>query len=103
MLKDCSESISSIVALVPENQYWRWNGIWTHPLRSAIFAAVFMEYLTTERLLSQDGVAEALGSESDKISRCVVLTTTKSKKNGKASSLFKQRIIYMASLPWLMS
>lgn len=63
MLKDCSLSIGSIASLVPENQFWRWSNMWTYTLRSAVFAALLTEYLASEKLLSQVGVAEALGSE----------------------------------------
>lgn len=63
MVKDCAMYIKSVLALVPEDQYWRWSHMWSHPLRSATFAAVLIEYLSNENLLSQAGVAKALGSK----------------------------------------
>ncbi|KAI5122783.1 hypothetical protein M0805_000127 [Coniferiporia weirii] len=65
MLKDCSESIFSIADLIPEGEYWRWSNMWTNSLRSAVFAAVLVEYLDSGNLLSQTGVACVLRLEEE--------------------------------------
>lgn len=64
LVLDCAPCIESLVGVIPADEYWRWNGMWSHSLRTAVFGAVFIEYLHSGSLLSQQGVAETLGSES---------------------------------------
>ncbi len=62
MLDECALSVTALANVVPEYEYWRWNGMWTFSLRAAVFGVVFVHYLDTELLLSAEGVSEALGS-----------------------------------------
>lgn len=62
MLSDCAAPIAAIAEQTPENEYWKWCGMWTNSLRSAVFGAVLVEYLDSGSLLSQTGVSDIFGS-----------------------------------------
>ncbi|KAH8114514.1 Translin [Phellopilus nigrolimitatus] len=72
MLKDCAESLASIAALIPENEYWRWVTLFTNTLRSAVFAVVLVEYLDSGTLLTQAGTAEVLGIKDEWNTRLIL-------------------------------
>ncbi|KAF9485836.1 Translin [Pholiota conissans] len=57
------EVISTLVEIIPENQFWRWKDMWTNSIRTAVFAAVLIEYLSNRTLLSLAQTAEILGIE----------------------------------------
>ena len=61
-LSSCQSVTAAIAELVPENQYWRWKDMWSNSMRTAVFAAALMEYLSNRRLLSLAQASETLGS-----------------------------------------
>jgi len=64
VLVSCGEVTSALASIIPKNQFWRWKDMWSNSIRTAVFAAVLIEYLTSRRLLSISQAAEALGSAS---------------------------------------
>jgi hypothetical protein len=63
VLHGCREATASLAALVPANQFWRWKDQWANSLRTAIFAASLVEYLTSGKLISLSHVGDILGSK----------------------------------------
>ena len=63
VLFSCQDVSSALAALIPENQFWRWKEMWSNSLRTAVFAASLIEYLSNRSLISLPRVAEILGSE----------------------------------------
>lgn len=63
ILDTCREATAGLAALVPANQFWRWKDQWANALRTAIFAASLVEYLTSGKLISLAHVSDILGSE----------------------------------------
>lgn len=63
-LDSCQEVTAGLAATVPENQFWRWKDMWSNSLRTAVFAAVLVEYLSSRDLASLQKVSEQLGSMS---------------------------------------
>jgi Translin family len=64
VLLGCRDTTSALAAIIPKNQFWRWKDLWSNSIRTAIFAALLIEYLTTRGLLTIAQVAETLGSAS---------------------------------------
>ncbi|KAI0031390.1 translin, partial [Vararia minispora EC-137] len=65
VLASCKSTSEGIATLIPPNQFWRWKEMWTNSLRSAVFSAVFSEFLMNGALLSLDAVAEQLGIKEE--------------------------------------
>ncbi|KAF8176993.1 Translin [Pholiota molesta] len=63
VLLSCREETVALVEIIPENQFWRWKDMWSNSLRTAVFAAVLIEYLSSRKLLSLAQTAEILGIE----------------------------------------
>jgi hypothetical protein len=63
VLLSCQEANAGLVVLIPPNQFWRWKDQWANSLRTAIFSASLIEYLTTGKLISLSHASEILGSE----------------------------------------
>ncbi|PPR01150.1 hypothetical protein CVT26_016051 [Gymnopilus dilepis] len=64
-LSSCQSVTAAIAELVPENQYWRWKDMWSNSMRTAVFAAALMEYLSNRRLLSLAQASETLGMKAE--------------------------------------
>jgi len=62
-LVSCQVTNKELVALIPENQFWRWKDMWSISLRTAIYSAALIEYLSNGTLITLSQVAETLGSE----------------------------------------
>jgi hypothetical protein len=62
-LDSCQEATAGLAALVPPSQFWRWKDQWANALRTAIFAASLVEYLTSGKLISLAHVGDLLGSK----------------------------------------
>ncbi|TFK52559.1 Translin [Heliocybe sulcata] len=62
-LKDLHTTTGALYALVPPDQFWRWKDMWSNSMRSAVFSATLMEYLTSGTLMSMASVSAALGNE----------------------------------------
>ncbi|KAF8073605.1 Translin [Lyophyllum atratum] len=65
VLLSCQETTGALVGLIPENQFWRWKDMWSNSLRSAVFTASLIEYLSTRTLISLPQVAEILGIKDE--------------------------------------
>ncbi|KAJ3747264.1 translin [Lentinula detonsa] len=63
ILHSCSETIASLVSLIPPNQFWRWKDMWCNSLRTAVFAAALSEYLTKGSLISLESTSNILGMQ----------------------------------------
>jgi len=55
--------MAALAGLVPPNEFWRWKDTWSNSMRSAVFSAALVEYLTNGKLITIEQVAETLGSE----------------------------------------
>lgn len=64
VLLGCRDTTSALATIIPKNQFWRWKDLWSNSIRTAIFAALLIEYLTTRGLLTIAQAAETLGSAS---------------------------------------
>jgi hypothetical protein len=62
LMSNCRETIAVLATLVPPNQFWRWKDMWSNSLRTAIFVAALLEYLTNGSMISISKVEELLGS-----------------------------------------
>ncbi|KII86871.1 hypothetical protein PLICRDRAFT_272511 [Plicaturopsis crispa FD-325 SS-3] len=61
ILKSCQDTTAALAELVPPNQFWRWKDMWSNSLRTAVFSAALVEYLTSGTLLPLPKVSEVLG------------------------------------------
>ena len=62
VLLSCQSTMEGLATLIPENQYWRWKDMWTNSMRSAVYSAVFCDFLINGTLLSLEATCEQLGS-----------------------------------------
>ncbi|KAJ3289297.1 hypothetical protein HK104_007549 [Borealophlyctis nickersoniae] len=58
---DIRSGIKKLAALIPPEQYYRYNGMWIYTLQQAIFIAAYTTYLQHERLVTIPEVEEMLG------------------------------------------
>ncbi|KAK7469215.1 Translin-1 [Stygiomarasmius scandens] len=65
VLISCGETFEGLAELIPPHQFWRWKDMWCHSLRTAVFAATIIEYLTNHSLLSLKAAAETLGIKEE--------------------------------------
>jgi len=63
VLYSCRDTTTALAGLIPADQFWRWKDMWTNSLRSAVFSATLIVYLTNGTLLPLQDVGEQLGSE----------------------------------------
>ncbi|KAG0356233.1 hypothetical protein BG005_004859 [Podila minutissima] len=49
---DIQTHISDLAGMVPVNQYYKYNGLWSAPMQQACFLATLCTYLETERLIT---------------------------------------------------
>jgi hypothetical protein len=98
-LISCQETSAAIAALIPPNQFWRWKDMWTQSLRTAIFAAALIEYVTNGSLISLPHVGEILGSKHvllllflHTISLCYM--NSQLRRSGKIDLHYPLRIIF---------
>ncbi|KAF8895533.1 Translin, partial [Infundibulicybe gibba] len=63
VLLSCRETTAAIAQLVPPNQFWRWKEMWSNSLRTAVFAAALIEYLSNRTLITLSGTRDILGIE----------------------------------------
>jgi hypothetical protein len=63
VLHSCRDANAGLAALIPAHQFWRWKDQWANSLRTAIFAASLVEYLTSGKLISLAHVSDILGSK----------------------------------------
>lgn len=65
ILNDCQAVVKALADSVPPNQFWRWKDMWSNSLRTAVFAAVLVEYLSSGQLASLQQVSEQLGMKEE--------------------------------------
>ncbi|KZP33607.1 Translin, partial [Athelia psychrophila] len=72
VLRGCQTVTADLAAVIPANQFWRWKDQWSNSLRTAIFAASLVEYLSTGKLLSLAGASDVLGIKEEWSDRLVI-------------------------------
>ena len=63
ILRSCHDTSAALASLVPSNQFWRWKEMWSNSLRTAVYSAALVEYLSTGSLITISQANELLGSE----------------------------------------
>lgn len=63
VLLSCQENTFELSLIIPQNQFWRWKDLWSNSIRTAVFAAALIEYLSSRTLLTLHQAAEAIGSK----------------------------------------
>ena len=63
VLLGCQENTLELSLIIPQNQFWRWKDLWSNSIRTAVFAAALIEYLSSRTLLTLHQAAEAIGSK----------------------------------------
>ncbi|KAJ3050080.1 hypothetical protein HK097_008937 [Rhizophlyctis rosea] len=58
---DIHNDLKKLAALIPAEQYYRYNGMWTFVLQQACYLAAYTTYLHYERLVTVPEVEEMLG------------------------------------------
>ncbi|KAJ3416180.1 hypothetical protein HDV05_002825 [Chytridiales sp. JEL 0842] len=57
--------IAALSALIPTDQYFKYNGMWNFTIQSACFLAALWVYLKEERLVTTEEVEKMLGAKVD--------------------------------------
>ncbi|KDR82677.1 hypothetical protein GALMADRAFT_238164 [Galerina marginata CBS 339.88] len=65
LLLSCQDVTSVLAGLIPENQFWRWKDMWSNSIRTAVFSAALVEYLSNRTLLSLAQAAGILGIKAE--------------------------------------
>ncbi|CAD6888405.1 unnamed protein product [Tilletia controversa] len=74
LLAECRQTISTLTASVPEQQYWKYNGIWNSSFSAIIGTAALAYFLSTGLLLSKDESSKVLGLSQETSSRIFLST-----------------------------
>ncbi|KAF8635897.1 hypothetical protein AX15_000076 [Amanita polypyramis BW_CC] len=72
VLLSCQGTMAALANLIPPNEFWRWKDMWTNSIRSDVFAAAFVEYLTSRKLIAIEQVSEILGIRKEWKGRLVL-------------------------------
>ena len=59
----CQSVTKGLAGIIPPNQFWRWKDMWSNSLKTAVFASVLVEYLSSGQLASLQDVSDQLGSK----------------------------------------
>ncbi|KAF7722127.1 hypothetical protein EC973_003671 [Apophysomyces ossiformis] len=62
---EIQERIQKLAALIPENDYYKYNDLWQRTLQNAVFIAVFKYYLEQEELIDIATVEKCIGVKVD--------------------------------------
>jgi len=65
VLLSCQENTLALSLIIPENQFWRWKDMWSNSIRTTVFAAALIEYLTSRTLLTLHRAAETIGIKEE--------------------------------------
>ncbi|KAF9013412.1 Translin [Cyathus striatus] len=65
ILLSCKHITTALAFIIPENQFWRWKDMWSNSLRTAVFSAALVQYLTDGTLIPLPRVAELLGVKDE--------------------------------------
>lgn len=60
-LLSCQPITVALAEIIPPNEFWRWKDMWSNSIRTLVFAAGFVEYLTFRKLITIDQVSDILG------------------------------------------
>jgi Translin family len=82
VLQSCQSVMEGLATLVPPTQFWRWKDMWSNSMKTAVFAAVLTEYLTTRKLLTLAEVATQLGSKLHILSGLMAIRLTDASSQG---------------------
>jgi hypothetical protein len=61
-----------MAALVPPHQFWRWKDTWSNSLRTAVYSAALVEFLSSGSLITLSQTSEVLGSELLFLDTCIM-------------------------------
>lgn len=64
-IESCQSITSGLAEIIPSNQFWRWKDMWSNSLKTAVFAAVLLEYLSSGQLASHQQVSDQLGMKEE--------------------------------------
>jgi len=65
VLFSCQENTLALSLIIPKNQFWRWKDMWSNSIRTIVFAAALIEYLTSRTLLTLHRAAETIGIKEE--------------------------------------
>ncbi|KAL1748423.1 Translin [Schizophyllum fasciatum] len=69
IMESCVENRIYLSDAVPPNQFWRWKDMWANSLRSIVFSAALMEYLTSGSLITIHRVESILNIQPEEKGR----------------------------------
>ncbi|TEB39728.1 translin [Coprinellus micaceus] len=61
----CQSVTKGLAEIVPPNQFWRWKDMWSNSLKTAVFASVLVEYLSSGQLAGLQQVSDQLGMREE--------------------------------------
>ncbi|KAG0172628.1 hypothetical protein DFQ30_010066 [Apophysomyces sp. BC1015] len=62
---EIQERAQKLAALIPENDYYKYNDLWQRTIQNTVFLAVFKHYLENEELIDIAGVERYIGVKVD--------------------------------------
>lgn len=62
---DLKDVLTSLMGLVNQHPYYKYNGIWSHSLQNAVYIVLLAHWLSTKQLASPQLVAETLNLRID--------------------------------------
>jgi len=65
IMRSCHDTSAALAFLVPPNQFWRWKEMWSNSLRTAVYSAALVEYLSTGLLITISQANELLGIKEE--------------------------------------
>lgn len=83
ILRSCGETAAAFAAIIPPNQFWRWKDMWSNSLRTAVYSAALVEFLTTGTLISLAQTSQTLGSEPSHSTSVRLFGTTRYSSKGR--------------------
>ncbi|KAL4081055.1 Translin [Scleroderma citrinum] len=65
ILRSCDATAAALAAITPPHQFWRWKDMWSNSLRTAVYSAALVEFLTTGSLISIAQTSQVLGIKEE--------------------------------------
>ncbi|KDQ25776.1 hypothetical protein PLEOSDRAFT_1044661 [Pleurotus ostreatus PC15] len=72
VLSSCAVITAGFAEIIPQDQFWRWKDMWSNSLRTAVFAATLLQYLTDGTLMPLSTVSSNLGIQEEWAGRFVL-------------------------------
>ncbi|KAI9266641.1 Translin [Phascolomyces articulosus] len=63
--QEIRERVQQLAALIPEDQFYKYNDLWSRSMQQAVFLVVFKHYLETEQLVDIKKIEETIGVKVD--------------------------------------